>query len=143
MLGLQAEPPIPTTDELWQERVWHALRHLDDSSILNQTSLARLAHTQRLGEREFRGYVLTKGLAFRKVLTGCIDKIIAEWSNESGLHKTRELLRMIKEGSNLTAIAEAMGLSREQVTRYHKKKAVELVTEEFSKLVRTRKSRVY
>jgi len=44
----------------------------------------------------------------------------------------------VKEGQNLTAIGQAMGLSREQVTRRHKKKAIKLVTEKFSKVVRRR-----
>ncbi|MCL0094292.1 type IV secretory system conjugative DNA transfer family protein [Dehalococcoidales bacterium] len=134
------EAPVPTTsDELWQERIWHALRHLDDRGMLNQSPLARLAYIQRLADREFRGSILVRGLALREVLVRCIDKIIAEANSEPGLQKTCEFLSLIKEGQNLTAIAEAMGLSREQVTRYHKKKAVELVTGEFSKLVKTRK----
>ena len=45
----------------------------------------------------------------------------------------------MKEGQNLTAIGQAMGLSHEQVTRHHKKKAIKLVTEEFSKVVRRRR----
>jgi len=39
--------------EVWQARVWHALRHLDDRSVLNQSPLARLAYVQRLAKKEF------------------------------------------------------------------------------------------
>ena len=82
-----------------------------------------------------------RGLALRQVLIRCIDRIIAEGQGEAGLHKTCELLRLLKEGSNLTAISETLGLSREQVTRFHKKKAVELVTQEFLKVVKSRRAR--
>ena len=71
----------------------------------------------------------------------CLDKIIVEANGEPGLRKTCQFLNLVKEGQNLTAIAEAMGLSREQVTRYHKKKAVELATGEFIGVVKTRKNK--
>ncbi len=50
-----------------------------------------------------------------------------------------KFLRLMKESLHLTAISEALALSGEQVTRYHKKKAVELVTEEFLRVMKTRK----
>lgn len=105
---------------------------------MEQSPLARLAYIQRLADREFRGKTLVRGLALREALVRCIDKIIAEANGEPGLQKTCQFLDLVKEGQNLTAISEAMGLSREQVTRCHKKKAVELVTEEFTKLAKTR-----
>lgn len=46
---------------------------------------------------------------------------------------------MKKEELNLTVIADALGLSRERLTRYHKKKAIILLTQEFSRVVRSHK----
>ncbi|HEX77590.1 MAG TPA: type IV secretory system conjugative DNA transfer family protein [Dehalococcoidia bacterium] len=94
----QAEAPIATTEELWQERVWHALRHLDDRSVLNQSPLARLAYIQRLAEGKFRGSILVRGLALREALIGCIDRIITEANTEPGLETTCHFLRLVKEG---------------------------------------------
>jgi len=100
-----------------------------------------LAYIQRLAEREYRGAILVRGLALRETLIKCIDRIVDQGRNESGLQKTCEFLLLTKDGLNLTAINDALGLSMEQVTRFHKKKAVELVTEEFLKLARTRRVR--
>ncbi len=124
----------------WQERVWQALRHLDDRSALNQSSLARLAYIQRLADGEYRGSILARGLALKETLIGCVDRIIEQGNKEPCLKKTREFLRLVKEGSHLTAIAEALGLSRERITRFRKKKAVDLVTQEFLRTAKTRKS---
>lgn len=108
---------------------------------LSNNWLVRLAYVQRLAEREYRGSILVRGLALREALIGCIDRIIAQGNNEPGLHKTCKFLQLVKEGLNLTAISEELGLSREQVTRAYKKKAVELVTQEFLKVAKTRQSR--
>ena len=121
--------------EIWQERVWHALRHLDDRSILNQSPLARLTYIQRLAQKEFKGNALVRGLALKYVLTNCIDRIIAELGTEAGLIKECEFLKMVKQGHNLSVIGKLLGLSREHITRTYKKKAVELVTQEFLYLI--------
>ena len=122
--------------EVWQARVWHALRHLDDRSILNQSPLARLAHIQRLADKEFRGNILVRGLALREVLVDCIDRIIEQGNSERGLHNTCEFLRLAKEGMSLKAISKTLGVSREHVTRFYKKKAVELLTRIFLSTIR-------
>jgi hypothetical protein len=117
--------------EVWQERVWHALRHLDDRSILNQSPLARLVYVQRLSERQFQGNILIRGLALREVLLDCVNRIIEAGKDERGLHKICYFLELVKEGMSLTTISKTLGLSREHVTRTYKKKAVELVTQVF------------
>ena len=67
----------------------------------------------------------------------CIDKIIEEGNNVLGLQKTCELLKLLKEGQNLTDISKALDVSREQVSKSYKKKAVELVTQEFVELAKS------
>ena len=47
---------------------------------------------------------------------------------------------MVKEDSNITEIGNALGLSRERIAKHYKKKAVELVTDEFLNVVKTRKT---
>jgi len=122
--------------EVWQARVWHALRHLDDRSVLNQSPLARLAYIQRLAKKEFQGDILIRGLALRQVLVDCIERIIEQGNSERGLHNTCEFLRLVREGMGLTAIAKTLGVSREHVTRVYKKKAVELLTRIFLSTIR-------
>jgi hypothetical protein len=117
--------------EVWRARIWHALRHLDDRSILNQSPLARLSYIQRLAESQFQGNALVRGLALKHVLITCVDKIIAELNSEPGLRRTCEFLQLIKQGTSVTTASKSLGLSREHVTRTYKKKAVELVAQEF------------
>jgi hypothetical protein len=124
------------SSEVWQARVWHALRHLDDRSVLNQSPLARLSYIERLANKEFRGNILVRGLALREVLVDCIDRIIEQGDSERGLHNTCEFLRLVKEGMSLTAIGKTLGVSREHVTRVYKRKAVELLTEIFLSTIR-------
>ena len=117
--------------EVWQDRVWYALRHLDDRSLLNQCPLARLAYIQKLANTKFKGNALVKGLALKHALLGCVDRILLELSEEPGLSRACQFLKLIKKGYSVTAISKGLGLSREHVTRVCKKKAVELVTQEF------------
>jgi len=43
---------------------------------------------------------------------------------------------LAKEGMSLKAISKTLGVSREHVTRFYKKKAVELLTEIFLSTIR-------
>jgi hypothetical protein len=116
--------------EVWQARVWHALRHLDDRSILNQSPLSRLAHVTRRADREFKGNALVRGLALKHTLLECVDRIIVGLNGDTGLSKSCQFLSLIKQGHSITSISKNLGLSREHVTRVYKKKAIELVTQE-------------
>jgi hypothetical protein len=124
-----------TGPEIWQARVWHALRHLDDRSILNQSPLARLTCIQRLADTKFKGNALVKGLALKHILIECVDRLVVELCKETGLIRTCQLLRLVEQGQSITSISRSLGLSREHVTRVYKKKAVELVTQEFLAIV--------
>jgi len=70
-----------------------------------------------------------------------MGKIIVAQADSPGMQQACQFLKLTEQGLNLTSISEVMGLSREQVTRHHKKKAVELVTQEFMKKAKTRKRR--
>jgi hypothetical protein len=135
------EPASATRAELWQDKIWHALKYIDDPSMLNQNSLARLNYVQKLAQTEFRGRSLARGLALKQVLVRCIDKIVADGKDNVGLHKVCGFLELIKKGQNLTDISKVLGVSREQVSKSYKKKAVELVTQEFVELARARKGK--
>jgi hypothetical protein len=80
---------------------------------------------------EFKGNALARGLALKHTLIDCVDRIILEMSGEPGLAKTCQFLKLIKEGHSVTAISKSLSLSREHVTRIYKRKAIELVTQEF------------
>ena len=134
----EAKAP-PTSEAVWRERIWDAMRHLDDRIALNQNSLSRLAYIERLAKREFPTKSLANGMALKKTLLVCMNKIIAAQADSPAMGQTCQFLELTKQGLNLTAISDGMGLSREQVTRHHKKKAVELVTQEFMKKAKTRK----
>jgi hypothetical protein len=74
---------------------------------------------------------LVRGLALKHTLIDCVDRIILELNGEPGLTKTCQFLKLIKEGYNVTATSRSLSLSREHVSRIYKRKAVELVTQEF------------
>jgi hypothetical protein len=121
--------------EAWQARVWQALRHLDDRSVLNQSPLARLSYIKQLANTEFKTNGLATGLALKTTLITCIDKLVLELEAEPGLTRTCQFLKLIRQGCSITHISNSLGLSREHVTRYYKKKAVDLVTQEFLLIV--------
>ena len=127
------------TLEVWHQRIWHALRHLDDRSILNQSPLARLVYVQRVADYKFKGNALVKGLALKYVLLSCVDRLIAELSEEPSLSRSCEFLKLIKQGQNITAISKKLNLSREHVTRFYKRKAVDLVTQEFLRVIKKKR----
>jgi len=135
------EPAAATRAELWQDKIWHALKYINDPSMLNQNSLARLNYVQKLAQTEFRGRSLARGLALKQALIRCIDKIVADGKDNVGLHKVCGFLELAKEGKNLTYISKALGVSREQVSKSYKKKAVELITQEFVELAKARKGK--
>jgi len=137
--GFPGEAPGLIPEDRWQERIWYALRHLDDRSALNQSPLARLAYIQRLAETRYRGTILARGSALKEVLLGCVDRVLALTGEEQGLQTTCEFLRLVKEGLSLTAISERLGLSREHVSRVYRRRAVELVAQEFLRVARRRK----
>ena len=124
-----------TRGQAWEARVWDALRHLDDRSILNQSPLARLKYIQYVADDKFNGHGLVRGLALKYVLLVCIDRLIVELKEEPGSCRACQFLGLIKQGFSVTAIAQKMGLSRECVSRTHKKKAVKLITQEFRWIV--------
>jgi len=140
----EAEEGLPLSvksAELWQDKIWHALRHLDDPSILNKSSLSRLVYIERLAEEEFRNYSVKRGMALKKALTGCIDKIVTNGKDKVGLRKICQFVELIKGGQTLTDISKALGVSRERVSTSYKRKAVELVTQDFLDLVKTCKNK--
>jgi hypothetical protein len=139
---LEEEIPLSVKSaELWQEKIWYAMRHLDDPSILNKSSLSRLIYIEKLAEEEFQNYSLRRGLALKRALSSCIDKIVSDAKDQVGLQKICQFLELVKEGQNLTDISKALGLSRERVSTSYKKKAVKLVTQEFMDLVKTRRNK--
>ena len=84
-----------------------------------------MVYIERLAEEEFQGYSLKRGLALKKALTGCIDKIISDGKGQVSLQKICQFLGLIKEGQNLTDISKTLRLSRERVSTSYKKKAVD------------------
>lgn len=56
-------------------RVGHALRNLDDRSLLNRSPLARLAYVERLARERYCGHLLPRGLALRELLIACVERV--------------------------------------------------------------------
>ncbi len=117
--------------DVWQQRVEHALRHLGDRSVLNRSPLARLSCIERLSTERYSGHLLPRGLALHNLLITCVERVSNELSNEPVLAKTCSYLKLVTSGATCREISKQLGLSREHVSRVYRKKAIELVTEEF------------
>lgn len=124
-----------TSLDIWQGRVEHALRHLGDRSVLNKSSLARLSYIERLSTERYSGHLLPRGLALHDTLIACVERVSTELSSEPGLAKACAYLKLVKNGATCLEISKQLGLSREHISRVHRKKAIELVTEQFLSIV--------
>jgi hypothetical protein len=120
-----------TSLDVWQQRVEHALRHLGDRSLLNRSPLARLSYIESLSAERYSGHLLPRGLALHDILISCVERVSNELSNEPGLAKACTYLKLLTNGATCREISKQLGLSREHISRVYRKKAIELVTEEF------------
>jgi CRP-like cAMP-binding protein len=78
-----------------------------------------------------KGSIPLERLALREVVLACVQKISSELGNEPGLARCCRYLELLSEGMTCRQISEQLGLSREHVSRVYRRKALELVTEEF------------
>ena len=124
-----------TSLDVWQQRVEHALRHIGDRSVLNKSPLARLSYIERLSSEKYSGHLLPRGLALHDILISCAERVSNELSNEPGLAKACTYLKLVTCGVTRREISKQLGLSREHISRVYRKKAIELVTEEFLSIV--------
>ncbi|OGN91991.1 MAG: hypothetical protein A2Z75_05340 [Chloroflexi bacterium RBG_13_50_10] len=60
-------------------------------------------------------------------------------NSEPGLAKACAYLKLVTNGAGYREISKHLGLSREHISRVYRKKAIELVTEEFLSVVRNRR----
>ena len=118
-----------------QQRVEHALRHLGDRSVLNRSPLARLSYIESLSTERYNGHLLPRGLALHDILITCVERVSNELSNEPGLTKACTYLKLVTNGATCREISKQLGLSREHISRVYRRKAIELVTEEFLSIV--------
>lgn len=117
-------------------RLARALRDLGDRSALNRNPLARSAYVGRLADEEYGDKIMPRGLALRNVITGCVSKICAEVGNEPGLERASRYLALRANGLKCRDISSELGLAREHVSRTVRKRALELLVEEFLSVTR-------
>lgn len=123
----------------WISRLAGALGDLEDRSALNQNPLARLAYVERLAAEKYSFQILPRGLALRRILLDCVDRVCAQLASESGSAKACEYLRLRTDGHTCQDISQRLGLSREHVSRTVRKKALEILAEEFMAVTRERR----
>jgi predicted transcriptional regulator len=104
--------------------------------VLNNSHLARLSYVERLASEKYRGHSLPRGLALHDILLKCVEKVLTELSSEPCLAKACTYLKLVTNGATCREISKQLGLSREHVSRVYRKKAIELVTEEFLSVVK-------
>ena len=120
-------------------RIGYVLRNINDRSTLNCSSLARLAYVERLARERYNGHLLPRGLALRELLTTCVEKISRDLGSNPALYRECQYLVLLKDGLSCQQISNELGLSREHVSRIYRKKALELLAEEFLSTIRNHK----
>jgi hypothetical protein len=93
--------------------------------------LARLAYVERLAKERYSDHVLPRGLALREVLIFCVEVIVRDLANEPAMSRACDYLALLKEGLSCQQISKELGLSREHVSRVYRRKAFELLAEQF------------
>jgi len=131
----QASVSPAETFDAWVTKVGHALRNLDDRSVLNSSPLAHLAYVERVAKEKYGSHILPRGLALRQILLVCVEKVATEVGNEPGLSKPCQYLQLLTKGLTCQQISKEIGRSREHVSRAYRKRAFELVTGEFLSIV--------
>ena len=133
--GLGTEANITGRDEAipeqWIARLNHALRNMADRGELNRNPLSRLRYVERVAEERFRGQILPHGLALRWVILTCVGRISEQVGNETGLAKACTYLQLRCDGLSCEQIGRELGCSREHGSRYHRRKALDLLAREF------------
>jgi len=126
-------------NEQWAARIGHALRNLDDRSVLNRSPLARLPYVEKLARERYGGHVLPRGLALRETLVVCVERLAEDVGSEPALSRVCRYLVLLKEGLSCQQISKELGLSREHVSRVYRTKALELLTDQFLSATKSRR----
>ena len=113
-----------------------ALGDLGDRAALNRNPLAHFAYVEKLANERYRDKIMPRGLALRDAINGCVSKICAEVGNEPGLAKACRYLALRASGLKCRDISSKLGLTREHVSRTVRRRALELLVEEFLSVTR-------
>jgi len=122
----------------WVVRLGDALRHLDDRILLNRNPLARLTYVKELAKEHYQAQLHPRGIALRETLVYCIDKIAIDMGNEPGSYRLCQYLLLAKQGLSCRQISKGFGLSREQVSRVYRRRALELLADKLRSLNRNK-----
>ena len=120
----------------WEGRLDLALKGINDRSALNRNALSDIAYIGKLASESYSGHVFPRGLALHDTLLTCIEKISLELGDEIGLTRACTYLRLIVQGLSCKEIARQLGLSREHTSRVYRRKALEVLAEEFFNMVK-------
>ena len=121
---------LASRDEL-QQRMGYAICYLNDLSKLNQSSLSRLVYVDRLAKNKYHGCILPRGRALRQLLLASINQVTEEVGQEPSLRKACQYLQLRADGHSCQEISAQMGLSREHISRHHRRIALNLAAEAF------------
>lgn len=128
-------PGGPKSDARFS-KVSHALRNLDDRIALNRNPLARLAYVREVANGHCKSSIYPRGLALREIITSCIDRIIIDLDDEPKFYKSCKYLALMKKGMTCRQISNELGISREHVSRVYRRRAIELLVEEFYNVIK-------
>jgi hypothetical protein len=127
--------------EQWIARLNHALKNMADRGELNRNPLSRLRYVQRVAEERFRGQILPHGAALRWIILFCVERICEQLGNEAGMAKACTYLKLRCDGLSCEQIGRELGCSREHGSRYHRRKALDLLAREFMSTIKNEDGR--
>jgi hypothetical protein len=116
-------------------RVGQLLRSINDVDVLEGSPLARHKVVAALADSEFRGRAHPRGRSLQKLIR-LAAKRAAEDASGPNTQRLRVFVERYAAGHAVAAIAREIGLSREQVTRSYRPKAVQLIAARLATLFR-------
>ena len=120
----------------WERRLDVALKNINDRSALNRNALSDIAYIGKLASENYSGHVFPRGLALHDTLLTCIERISSELGDEIRLTRACRYLELKVDGLSCKEIARQLGLSREHTSRVYRRKALEVLAEEFFNMVK-------
>lgn len=100
--------------------------------------MTRLRGVERYADSRYKKRICAKGFALRDLLRSSIDSVVEETADEQGLLRVHQFLSLFRQGRIVVEISRQLGLSREYVSRVHRREALQLVTAKFMSLAGVR-----
>ncbi len=112
-------------------QVAHALKHMQELELLEESPLGKLGLVRELAVSEYRRTIFPVGFALRWLLSDAVDAVLHDLEQMPNYDRERKFLQGIVQGESVSQISRILGLSREHATRTIQPRALSLVARAF------------